>query len=512
MRHIPTAARTTLAVATSLAALAALAGCTGEGGPTVTGQAQGKDTLVLGMTADIQGWDISNQPSYQGWHADAVFEKVFNCDAKAEPAPGLAESWEFNADKTQVTLHLRPGRKFTDGAAVDAASVKASVEYSQSHGGQAKRLADWKASAPDPLTAVIDLSEPDPLFTAKLCNNLIITSAKAIKAGNLNKAPVGSGPYKLDAAATTRGSVYSFVKDESYWNAKSYPYKKLRIKVITNETAVVNALKTGQIDGSLIQEGSYNEAEAAGLKIQTLRGNTTRLLLTDHQGKKIPALGEVDVRRAMNMVFDKKAMAKGLLKGRAAPAHQIFRPGSTAYVKDLKDPYPYDVKAAKALMKKAGYADGFTLELPYMQGVGLEKLVPVVKQQLGLLNIKVKQETLSGPNAISELLSGKYPVPLWNLGNYGDSRQDISDYLLTDGIWNVSHQPDGTVSKLWDTIASGSEKEAAKAQQDLDRYVVDQAWFVPMMYPDGFYAYSSKIDVQPSSDYSALHPLLRDFK
>jgi ABC-type transport system substrate-binding protein len=178
----------------------------------------------------------------------------------------------------------------------------------------------------------------------------------------------------------------------------------------------------------------------------------------------------------------------------------------------MQDPYPYNVDAAKALMAKAGYANGFTLEIPFMQGQGLEPLIPVVTQQLGLLNIKVKQVTLSGPNAIADLLSGKFPVPFWQLGNYGESLQDISDYVLPDGIWNVSHQPDATVAKHWDQILTGNDQQKADAQKAINRYIVEQAWFVPMVYPEGFYAYNAKLNVKPSSDFSALHPLLRDFQ
>ena len=79
-------------------------------------------------------------------------------------------------------------------------------------------------------------------------------------------------------------------------------------------------------------------------------------------------------------------------------------------------------------------------------------------------------------------------MPLWQLGNYGESLQDIKDYILTDGIWNVSHQPDETIDALWQTILTGTDEEKVAAQQEINQYVIDQAWFVPMAYPDGFYA------------------------
>jgi peptide/nickel transport system substrate-binding protein len=198
--------------------------------------------------------------------------------------------------------------------------------------------------------------------------------------------------------------------------------------------------------------------------------------------------------------------------GNANPAYQIFREGSDAFINGVKDPYPYNVDEAKALMAKAGYADGFTLQIPSMAGQNHETLLPYISQQLALLNIKVEQVPLSGPNAIAELLSGKFPVPLWQLGNYGESLQDISDYVLKDGIWNVSHQDDAKIDGLWNTVLSGSEAERKQAEQDINKYVTDQAWFVPMVYMDRFYATDPKVNLQESSDFSGLHPLLRDFK
>ena len=49
-------------------------------------------------------------------------------------------------------------------------------------------------------------------------------------------------------------------------------------------------------------------------------------------------------------------------------------------------------------------------------------------------------------------------MPLWQLGNYGESLQDIKDYILTDGIWNVSHQPDETIDA---PVADASSPRAA---------------------------------------------------
>ncbi|WP_425826656.1 ABC transporter substrate-binding protein [Streptomyces fractus] len=513
MRRTTRTARAAMATTSALAALAALSACTDAG--TTSGSSGkaggGKDTLTLGMSQDIQGWDITAQPSYQGWASSAVYDNLLRCDAEGKPQPGAAKSWTFKPDNTGATIKLRPGMKFTDGAPVDSAAVKTAIEYSKTHGGGANRYKAMKVSTPDDLTVVITTDKPNPVLTARLCD-VRLASPKYLASGKTNKEPVGSGPYRLDKSATTNGSVYAFVKRKDYWDSKSFPYKRLRVKVITNETAAINALKTDQLDGSLITQATYSQAKSAGLKIQSKVNGVARLLLTDHQGKKIPALGNRDVRRAMNMVFDKDAMAKNLYRGLAEPTAQIFRSGSSAYLEGLKDPYPYDVKAAKKLMAKAGYSKGFSLEIPFMQGQNIDSLMPVVKQQLGLLTIKVKQKNLSGPNAITELLSGKYPVPMWMLGNYGDSRLDMADYVLPDGIWNVMHEKDPKIAGLWNKIQTETPAESVKDQQAVNKYLIDQAWFVPLAATRTFYAYSPKVRIQPSTDPAGLHPMLWDFK
>ncbi|MGP4006980.1 ABC transporter substrate-binding protein [Streptomyces sp. 4N124] len=508
MRRTKRLARASLTMATALTSLAALSACTDAN--TASTPEGKKDTLVLGSTADIQGWDPANQPSFQGWPADAVFQTLVRFDAQGKAQPDAATRWEVNSDNTSVTFQMRDRMKFSDGTPVDAAAFKAAFEYQASHGGQAARLAEIKVTTPDRLT--VQITEPKPNPDIISAGGVKLASPKYLKAGQVNKAPVGSGPYELDESATTRGSTYSFTKNENFWDAKNVPYKKLVVKVLKNQTAALNALKTGQIDGTLIQQSMYKEAKASGLEVLKMRGNTTRLLLMDHKGEKIPALGELKVRQALNMIFDKEALAKDFYQGQATPTHQIFRPGSAAYIENLKDPYPYDVAKAKQLMKEAGYEKGFSVTFPLFEGLGMEQLIPVVAQELGQLNIKVEQKTLSGPTAVEELLSGKYPMILWPLGNYGQSLQDIKDYVLHTGIWNVMHQPDPTVNELWEKIITSTGQESAKYQQELNRYTIDQAWNVPIAYPDGLYAYSPKIRIPEMSDSNALNPRLWDFR
>jgi peptide/nickel transport system substrate-binding protein len=489
-------------------------GCAGSSsdGSTGSGSASGgTSTLTLGATADMYGWDPINQPSFQNWAAEAVWDNLAKCGATGDLEPDIAESWEVSEDNTTFTAHLRDGMTFSDGTPVDSAAVQASFEYVAASGGSTRDYADLTYATPDALTFSVTWPEPQATMDNKICA-VKITPADYIEAGQFD-VPVGSGPYTLDVSGTTTGSVYTFDKNEDHWNADGYPYEHLVIKVIESDTAVVSALKTGQIDAALVATTSVAETEASGLDVMRFDGLSTRLLLTDHLGESIPALGDVRVRQAMNMVFDKQLIADNLYLGEAEPTAQVFRQGTAAYLEDLEDPYPYDVDQAKKLMAEAGYADGFTLQLPTMEGQNLETLLPYVTQQLAEINITVEQVALSGANAIGDLLSGTYPVVLWQLGNLGNSALQIYIESTPEGYWDLMHQSDDYVDSRWAQIATADAATSAELQQEINQYIVDNAWFVPLVYAGNSFAYDAdKVSIPTQSDQEALTPRLRDFQ
>jgi peptide/nickel transport system substrate-binding protein len=501
-----------------------LAACSGGSPeqPGVTGQPTGSgpgsappavatDVLTLGATADMYGWDPANQPGYQNWAGEAVWDNLAKCDSVGALEADLAEKWEITDENKTFVAHLRPGLTFTDGTPVDPAAVQASFEYVANNGGSSADYADLTYETIDENTISISWPTPQPVMANKICSAKILPPAY-LEAKNWD-VPVGSGPYVLDAAATTTGSVYSFTKNSDHWNADHYPYERLEVKIIESETAAMSALKTGQIDASLINVASLAEAEASNLDVIKFQGQTPRLIISDRLGKVEAALGDVRVRRAMNMVFDKQAMADRLYNGNATPTAQVFREGTDAFIDGLQDPYPYDVEAAKALMAEAGYADGFELEFPTMAGQNFETLLPYVTQQLAEINIKVTEVPLSGSNAIGDLLSGKFPVVLWQLGNMGNSALQIYIESTPEGWWNLQHESHEFVDSRWEKIATATPEESRALQQEINQYQIDQAWFAPFVFTGTTYAYNAeKVSIPTQSDQEALTPKLRDFQ
>lgn len=498
------------ALALPATAAIVLAGCAGGGTDPDASSDSDHALLTLGMTADLTGgWDIVDQPAYQSWGIEAVYDNLVTCLPGDEIAPEAAESWEISDDRRSFTAHLREGMKYSDGSAVDAESVQRSFEVVKETASD--RYGDITFEIADPQTITITWAEPQPLMNNRVCSPYLASIA-FIDSDDRDTTPVGSGPYTYDASASTAGSVYELVKNDDYWNADAYPYEKIELRVLADETASVNALKTGQIDGTVIGSDSYDEVQNSGKKIISHESGLVMIHLTDRKGEVIPALGDVRVRQAMNMVIDKQQVVDQLFGGHATPIWEPLQKGSQGYIDDLKDPYPYDVDKAKALMAESGFADGFTITVPTMEGQGWMVMLPYLKQQLGLLNIKIEEKALSGPDAIANLLSGDYPVPVWGVGGTS-SIEDISVHILDTGFWNVLHQKDETIDALWQKILTGTDEESIAAQQEINQYVIDQAWFVPILSPQHFYAYNAdKVTIDSFSDPYGGHPKLIDFQ
>src|ERR1700759_4114959 len=86
-------------------------------------------TLRIGLAEDPDILDPTLARTYVGRIVfSAICDKLFDIDEKLNIVPQLALSQETSADGKAVTIKLRPGVKFHDGEAMDAAAVKYSLD------------------------------------------------------------------------------------------------------------------------------------------------------------------------------------------------------------------------------------------------------------------------------------------------------------------------------------------------------------------------------------------------
>ncbi|WP_155059507.1 ABC transporter substrate-binding protein [Streptomyces blattellae] len=490
--------RRTFVGAGVVAILGGTAACSGES-DTSSGNGASGGTLTLAPLVPSQPWDLkdaglgNNTQYYQ-----PVYDSLLRLDTKAEPIPNVATKWSYDSTGTVLTLTLRTGITFTDGAALDASAVKKNLEHTRTGAneaaGQLKGIKDVEVVGAD--TVKVTLSAPDPSFVANLGSVAgMLASPQAIDAGTLKDTPVGSGPYTLDKGATTNGSVYTFVRNEKYWNADEFPFDKIVLKPLADPTAILNALRSGQVDGALITTPkNVDAARSGGLNILRYQpGDVAGVYIWDRDGKISKPLGELKVRQAINHAFDRATLIKSVYGGLGEPTAQVFNPISTAYDASLNDTYPYDPAKAKSLLAEAGYPDGFSVDIPDVGPIFPEAQAAMV-QYLGDIGIKCKLVTVPSTELLNQLLAGKFAISYFSLASFR-SWDTITIQARPDSLWNLFKNSDPELTALIDSAQNSTGDSQNADFKEINTYLVDQAWNAPWAVVENSYATSRRVKV-----------------
>ncbi|RYV50794.1 ABC transporter substrate-binding protein [Pengzhenrongella frigida] len=492
-----------------------LAACSGGSSDETTsnGAAESGGTLTLAPIVVAQPWDLkdaglgNNTIYYQ-----PVYDQLFRLDPKAEVGPNLATEWTYDETLTKLTVTLRDDVTFTDGEAFNAEAVKANLMNTKSGTNEAANQLKSVDSVDvvDEFTATINLNAPDPSLVPNLGSTAgMMASPAAIGTPGLQTTPVGSGPYMMDEANTTIDAKYTFVRNPDYWNTEAFPFDTVVLTPLTDSNAVMNALQAGQVDGALVSDQkNIATLEGAGLNtVQYASGDVSGLYIWDRAGVMVPALGELKVRQAINLAFDRQTIIDTAFGGAGSLSTQLFNPDTAAYDAELNDTYPYDVDEAKKLLAEAGYPDGFELTMPDLSAFSAGAQAAVV-EQLAAIGITVNLETVPLDTVINDLLAGKWAASFFQLASFRPW-DTIQIQLTPDALWNPLKFEDPTLTDLINQsqLATGADQDALF--KEINAYTVEQAWNAPWSAVQSTFAYSD--NVQVTTQAFATSPGLYNF-
>ncbi|WP_180967343.1 ABC transporter substrate-binding protein [Zhihengliuella halotolerans] len=477
--------RTLRTTAVLAAAGLALTAC-GSGDSTDSGTQSGGE-LTMGMVVDVGTWAATDAAwgNAAPYH-QAVYDTLLRTAADGTVEPGLAEEWSYDESGTELTLELRDAVTFSDGeefnAEVAASNLERFRDGASENAGNLAALEEVEVVDDD--TIILHLESPDPALLAYLSQNSGLQASPAsFDSPDAQQTPVGSGPYVLDADATIPGSTYALTAREDYWDPEVQHYSSILMNFYPDATALLNALKGGQVDyANLNSTTQLPDAEAAGYTPHLAPVNWKGYILADREGEVNEALGDVRVRQAFNHAFDREALVDAIEGGYAEPTTQIFGPETSAYSADLEDAYPYDPEKAKALLAEAGYPDGITITMPVTSFVPAAEL-ELLAGMLAESNITVDGEQ-AGSSFIGELLGGKWAAFQFGLNQEPLPWMTYQLAVAPESAWNVQHVEDETIQALAERMRHGGEDGDAAARE-LNEYLVDEAWFAPIYRVEG---------------------------
>lgn len=482
------------AIAVAATIVATLTAC-GSGDTSGTeGESNGSDAeMTMAVQAPPNSFDPAQlHDGQQRYLWGALYDTLLFSDTTGEVTPNAAESWEYSDDRKTLTLTLREGMTYSTGDPVTAADVAAVLERTRTTPGpqQSNLAAVSSVSAPDERTVVLALREPDPnLLVALSYGAGAIAEPDAIEADADTLDPVGSGPYALDEERTADGTTYALERRDDHWNAETYPFETITVRVMQDRTAQFNALIAGEIDAGTIEAQLAGQAESNGLELTTVEGASLgSIVIADRGGEVAEPLADVRVRQAINYALDKQGMIDGLLGGAGAPASQLFNSSSPAYVEELTDRYEYDPDEARRLLAEAGYEDGFTLAMP--ESLFVTHFQASITQGLKDVGITVDWEPVPASQSGQTTDWGMY----FNFGGMAAPSRISSLYFAPDGSQNPFHHRDDVMDGLLaDLQAEGDPEKANEIYREMNEHVVEQGWYVPMFLQSSTWAMSDAV-------------------
>ncbi|MDN2583126.1 ABC transporter substrate-binding protein [Aquibium sp. ELW1220] len=294
-----------------------------------------------------------------------VFEGLTSIGPAGEVEPALAASWEISDDGKVYTFKLHEGVKFHDGSDLTAEDVKFSLDRARaedSTNAQKGLFAQIDSvEAVDPTTVKVTLKQPQGSFLYNLGWGDAVIVAPESAEGNKEK-PIGTGPFKFDNWA--KGSSITIVKNPDYWG-EAVALDKAEFRIIPDAAAAVPALLSGDVHAfPNMPAGDALPQIQSDSRFEVVIGATEGETVLATNNKKAP-FDNLKVRQAIAHALDRDAIMAAGSSGLGTPIGSHFSPANEAYV-DLTGTYPLDLDKAKALLKEAGYPDGFkaTLKLP----------------------------------------------------------------------------------------------------------------------------------------------------
>jgi len=379
-----------------------------------------------------------------------VFASPLRFDTDWNAEPYLAERVDVSADGRTVTIVLRDGVTFHDGAPVTAEDVKFSIEtIKANHPFQSMLAPVEEVEVVDARTTVLHLSQPHPAIELAMSPALmpilpkhVYGDGQDIASHPANSAPVGSGPFRFVEFTPAERIVLE--RNPDYFLDGKPCLDRIVVNIVRDSSSAVLSLERGEAH---LQPFTISARDIQRLQARDHLGVTSdgyaglgAINWLAFNTRKAP-LDNRDVRRAIAYGIDRSFITERLQQGIAAPATGPITPDSPFYTAEVES-YDQDLDRANALLDAAGFsrnADGvrFALTIDYIPGSDeqqkniAEFLKPTLRQIGVDLNVRAAPDF---PTWAQRVAGGDFDLTMDIVFNWGDPVIGVHRTYLTDNI------------------------------------------------------------------------------
>lgn len=486
--------------------------------PAVAGAA----TLKVGASSGVNSLDphFHNETPTNSLNYN-IFDGLVNFDKDLNPYAVLAESWKILDDVTWQ-FNLRKNVTFHNGNAFTADDVVWSfnrAKTGEKSGFKGSISAVKAVEKVDDYTVKVITNGPFPILLRKLTYLRIMDkeSSEGQSDEALGLAPVGTGPYKL--TRWQRGQSLTLEANTGYFLGKP-AIDKVELRPLTNDATRVAAMLSNAVH--LINRVPVRDVDRikANKQLQFFMRPGLRLiyLQMDHMREKSPYVEgaeknpftDVRVRKAFYYGIDEEAIVKHIMGGYAVAAAQYYPVAVNGHDKGLTRP-AYDPQKAKALLKEAGYENGFTVTLdsPNDRYINDEKIAQAVASSLAKIGITVKVNAIPKASFFPKAndTDSSFNLIGWACAD-GDGSAFLDGCVHTYdkekgfGRYNGGRYSNAKVDALVETSATvldAAEREKLLVEA-MHLALVEEQNIIPLHYQVDLYAVSKKVEMAPRAD------------
>ncbi|MFC0410715.1 ABC transporter substrate-binding protein [Roseomonas elaeocarpi] len=451
--------------------------------------------MVYGRYADSQFLDpVLNDANTDIWVLTNLFDTLLQPTADGKGVePGLATAWNWSDGNKTLTLTLRPGVQFADGAALRAEDVVWSLERARKGGPWRSLLSSVSGVEGSGDTVTVHLNNPDATLLAALATfntgilpqRLVEAAAGATlddKVKAFAEKPIGTGPFVM--TEWRRGQAMVLRRNPNHWRkdaqGQALPYlDELRFEIVPDDATRLLKLKAGELDGTeFIPYARVKELQAdPNIRMELWPSTRVRYLTfncrPEYNGAKNP-LSDQRVRQAMNMAVNKDAVIAITTQGLGKPMRS-FMSATTPLFYGPSPLYPYDIAKAKALMTEAGYGSGFEVSCMALSGNQDDANdLTAVQQMLTAIGVRLRIELLDSATRTARYNKGDFQMRTAAWTNDISDPAQITSYFAyfpnIESLHSGFHDP--RIDELF--VASGketdNEKRAAQYREIQEHY------------------------------------------
>jgi len=429
------------------------------------------------------------------------YEGLTRLDENLETVPAAAESWEYNADATQITFTLRDGLTYSDGSALVAERFRYAVERTcdpnvagvyqsilfvvagcaelaetdpTDQAAYDAAIAALGVQAPDDSTLVVELVQPAPYFHT-VASLWVFFPAKQelIEEGGDTwwqqpELQIGNGPFQLERVE--QDQLVTLHANESYWEGRpaldgfEYIYQP-------DSTVALEAYRAGQIDIYRPDPSQFDAVESDDTLSEELVSFPNAATNYLSFNLTVEPFDDPKVREAFAYAFDRETFCTEIRSGDCSPTLSLIPEGVPGAIES--DAFAFDPDAATQALADSTYGgpdDLPEITLTYVNDDPAEqpRVEWIAGQFRDVLGVEVTLEGMESTAWVETLYDPATRPQMTTLGwigDYPDPQNWLSTLFTCEGVESSS----GYCNEEFDALTDQADSELDEATR-MDLY------------------------------------------